>query len=230
MRFFVEKIITHSPLCARLQRNFYRKRPAGRPRRRKRVYFFISVPARSGKRPAGARPMDGVPRGLARGADTDRSKIFPETPGAGRVGSASVSHTGAAPYNDKPLFRQAVRGHIAMPYVSLIYERFHFWNRIPWSPTFFPTARKECRPRKGAPPRVSGLNFETPAYVRATRSLRSLKHGAAASRRRSQNFPLRGRPPTERAGKLHQCSPVILYEVRASFSTRTFRTHGCGPT
>jgi|GEM_PF-4298711 len=66
-------------------------------------------------------------------------------------------------------------------------------------------AGKECRPRKRAPPRVSGLNFETPAYVRATRSLRSLKHGAAASRRRSQNFPLRSRPGAERARKLHQC-------------------------
>ena len=74
----------------------------------------------------------------------------------------------------------------------VMYEWFHFWNAIPWSPTFFPAAGKECRPRKGAPPRVSGLNFETPAYVRATRSLRSLKHGASASRRRSQNFPLRG--------------------------------------
>ena len=106
------------------------------------------------------------------------------------------------------------RTHIERPYVFLMYDYFHFWNTIPWSPTFFPAAWKECRPRKGAPPRVSGLNFETPAYVRATRSLRSLKHGAAASRRRSQNFPLRGRPPTERAGKLYQYWTYIVHEVR----------------
>ena len=113
---------------------------------------------------------------------------------------------------------------------SLIYDYLHFWNGISWSPTFFPAAGKECRPRKGAPPRVSGLNFETPAYVRATRSLRSLKHGAAASRRRSQNFPLRGRPPTERAGMLDQYWTYIVHGVRASCSTRTFRTHRSGPT
>ena len=106
-----------------------------------------------------------------------------------------------------------MRTHIEYPYVPLIYEWFHFGNRIPWSPTFFPAARKECRPRKGAPPRVSGLNFETPAYVRATRSLRSLKHGAAASRRRSQNFPLRGRPPTERAGS---CTNTDHYHTQGA--------------
>ena len=140
------------------------------------------------------------------------------------------AHIGAGPHDDEHLFKQTVRGHIERPYVSLIYDYFYFWNAIPWSPTFFPTVRKECRPRKGAPPRVSGLNFETPAYVRATRSLRSLKHGAAASRRRSQNFPLRGRPPTERAGKLHQCSSAIMHRVRTSFSMYTFRTHRSGPT
>ena len=126
--------------------------------------------------------------------------------------------------------RRKGRPHIEKPYVSETHDGFHFWNAIPWSPTFFPAAGKECRPRKGAPPRVSGLNFETPAYVRATRSLRSLKHGAAASRRRSQNFPLRGRPPTERAGKLHQCWTCIVHRGRASFSTRTFLLHRCGPT
>ena len=64
MRFFVEKIITHSPLCARRQRNFYRKWPAGGLQGRKRVYFFIPAAAR--RRNAGRRPPHGrrapVPR------------------------------------------------------------------------------------------------------------------------------------------------------------------------
>ena len=45
-----------------------------------------------------------------------------------------------------------LRARILYPYVSEIYDRFHFWNTIPASPTFFPAARKECRPRKGRRP------------------------------------------------------------------------------
>ena len=33
-----------------------------------------------------------------------------------------------------------------------IYDCFYFWNTIPASPTFFPAARKECRPRKDRRP------------------------------------------------------------------------------
>ena len=42
--------------------------------------------------------------------------------------------------------------HNANPYASETYEYIHFWNTIPWSPTFFPAARKECRPRKDRRP------------------------------------------------------------------------------
>ena len=45
-----------------------------------------------------------------------------------------------------------MRPHIIYPYVAETYEFFHFWNTIPASPTFFPAARKECRPRKGRRP------------------------------------------------------------------------------
>ena len=45
-----------------------------------------------------------------------------------------------------------LRLHRSIPYVFEIYDYFHFWNTIPTSPTFFPAARKECRPRKDRRP------------------------------------------------------------------------------
>ena len=94
-----------------------------------------------------------------------------------------------------------VRGHIERPYVPLIYDRFHFWNRIPLAPTFFPAAGKECRPRKGAPPRVSGLSC-TPSQLTGRNSLPSVAQTRRPvfTLRRCPASPLRGRPPTERAG------------------------------
>ena len=116
-------------------------------------------------------------------------------------------------------FLMRERAHIERPYVSEIYDRSHLWNEIPWSPTLFPAARQECRPRKGAPPRVSSLKIFASAYECETRSLRSLKqshslHGG------SENFSPTGRLPTERAG-----SCTSAYLCRASL--RTHIPHDC---
>ena len=45
-----------------------------------------------------------------------------------------------------------MRARILYPYVSETYDYSRLWNTIPAPPTFFPTARKECRPRKGRRP------------------------------------------------------------------------------
>lgn len=95
---------------------------------------------------------------------------------------------------------QAVQTHIERPYVSLIYEWFHFWNGIPWSPTLFPAARQECRPRKGAPPRVSGLRFAVPPLTGRNSLPAVAQTVVPSSRSGPSNLPPAGRPPTERAG------------------------------
>ncbi len=63
-----------------------------------------------------------------------------------------MSHWTVDLHHDENVFLPILRTHNSNSYVSEIYGCFHFWNAIPWSPTFFPTARKECRPRKGRRP------------------------------------------------------------------------------
>ena len=49
-------------------------------------------------------------------------------------------------------FPTLLRAHTESPYVTEMHDYFRLWNTIPTSPTFFPAARKECRPRKGRRP------------------------------------------------------------------------------
>ena len=52
----------------------------------------------------------------------------------------------------KKFFLAILRPRNSSPYVTEMHDCFRLWNTIPTSPTFFPAARKECRPRKGRRP------------------------------------------------------------------------------
>ncbi len=95
--------------------------------------------------------------------------------------------------------------HIEMPYVFLMYDRFHFWNTIPWSATFLLfQKRMESRQRKKMPPRHCGLKISPVTTLRATRSLRSLKQALRLTPP-AKFSPFGHRPPFKGAGKLNQC-------------------------
>ena len=95
--------------------------------------------------------------------------------------------------------------HIEMPYVFLMYERFHFWNTIPWSLHFLSVSDgKKTKQKKGQPPRHCGLKISPVTTLRATRSLRSLKQVLRLTPP-AKFSPFGHRPPFKGAGKLNQC-------------------------
>ena len=93
-----------------------------------------------------------------------------------------------------------MQDHIERPYVSLIYDHFHFWNTIPWSATFLLfQKRMESRQRKKMPPRHSGLKISPVTTLRATRSLRSLRQALRLTPP-AKFSPFGHQPPFKEAG------------------------------
>ena len=104
------------------------------------LLFFFFLRSARGKCAMGARAsqFDGKIFSRAERAHITREKFF---------------HTLLRPHITAQSFLlMQERAHTEGPYVTETHEYFHYWNTIPASPTFFPAARKECRPRKGRRP------------------------------------------------------------------------------
>ena len=111
------------------------------------------------------------------------------------------------PITVQTFFLTLLRPHNSNPYVSKTHDCFYFWNTIPASPTFFPAARKECRPRKDRrpviPPGRSGPSNLAPA----------------------------GPGSIPMGGELHQCFPIFLQTQNCKkkfFIVMQIRPHGKG--
>ena len=115
---------------------------------------------------------------------------------------------------------QAERTHIEKPYVSLMYEWFHFWNEIPWSPTFLLFRKKNGKSAKEENAAPSLRPEKLSGHYPPRNSLATLAQTGAPADATSQFFSLRAPASVQRGGELHQCLPAscifqmhIPYEI-----------------
>ena len=92
----------------------------------------------------------------------------------------------------------------------------------------FPKKNGKSPKEENAAPSLRPENFA--GHYPPRNSLALLAQTSAPADATGEIFSLRAPASVQRGGELHQCRACIGHEVQASFSTRTFRIHRCGPT
>ena len=107
-----------------------------------------------------------------------------------------------------PYLKLSVRASFSRPYVSEIYGRFHFWNEIPWSPTFLLFRKKNGKSTKEENTAPSLRPEKLAGHYPTRNSLPTVAQTGAPADATSQFFSLRAPASVQRGGELHQCLSV----------------------